>query len=149
IRMIFCDVFADQAPYAAKDSSGTGEVEASHAGIGQQVFADIRAAAWNEVDDAVRQSSFLQQLHEVVVGESSGLSRFPNNGVAHDGRSGTEAAADRSKVKWSDGNNKAIQRTVFGAVPYAVGVFRLLFVDPLCKIDVVAQKVSQLAGGVD
>ena len=149
IGVVFCNVLANQRPYAAEDCGGTGEVETGHASVGQQVFADIRAAAWNEVDDAIRQSGLFEQLHEVVVGQSSGLCRFPDNGVAHDGRSGAEVAADRGKVKWGDRYDKAIQRTVFGAVPYAVGILRLLAVNLLSKCDIVAQEVCQLTGRVD
>ena len=105
--------------------------------------------SWYKVDNAVRQTSFFHQLHEVVVGQSCGLSRFPDNGVAHDCRSSGQVAADGGKVEWRDCHYKAIERTVLTAVPYAVGVFRLLAVDLLSKGNVVAQEVSKLASRVN
>ena len=147
--MIFCDVFTNQRPYTAEYSCGTGEVETCHTRIRQQIFADIRTAAWNKVDNAIWQSSFFHQLHEVVVGKSSSLSWFPDNGVAHDCWSGAKVAADRGKVKWRNSHYKAIQRTVLGAVPYAMGVFWLLFVDLFSKCNVEAQEVCKLASRVN
>ena len=99
IGAVALDVLANQCPHAAEHLGGSGEMETCHSRIGQYIAAYIGSPAGNEVDNAGRKSCLLKKSHEVVVGERRGLGRFPNDGVAHDGRSRRQVAADGCKVK--------------------------------------------------
>ena len=124
-------------------------MEARHVGVGQHVFREVGAAAGDEVDHARGQPRFLQKLHEVVVGEHRRGGRFPEHGVAEERRRRTQVAADRGEVEGRNRHDEAVEGAVFHAVPHGGGGRRLLLHDLLRVVDVEAEEVRKLAGGVD
>ena len=60
-----------------------------------------------------------------------------------------QVAADRREVERADGEDEALERPVLQPVPDARRRDRLLLVDPRHELDVEAEEVDQLAGGVD
>ena len=109
----------------------------------------VGAGAGEEVDHAVRQAGLLEQAHHVVRREHRGRGRLPEHDVPHQRRRARQVAADRGEVERRDREHEALERPVLHAVPDARRRDRLLGVDPRHELDVEAEEVDQLAGGVD
>jgi hypothetical protein len=63
---------------------------------------------------------------------------------------GREVGGDRGEVEWGDRKHEAVERAILDAVPHlGAGGDRLLGVDALEVVDVEAEEVDELGGGVD
>ena len=124
-------------------------MQAREVGILQGDLADHGAPARDEVDDAVGQARFLEELHEVVVRQDRGGGGLPDHGVAHDGGRRGEVGADGREVEGRHGEDEAFERPVVHAVPHVGIRDGLLPVDVLHELRVEAEEVRRLAGAVD
>ena len=111
--------------------------------------ADVGAAAGDHVDDAGREAGRLEQLHDVVGREERRRRGLPQDRVAHQRGRRREVAGDAREVERGDGEDEPFERAVLDLVPLAGRRERLVLVDLPHEVDVVAEEVDQLAGGVD
>ena len=118
-------------------------------GARERGVADRRAGPVDEVDHARRQAGLLEEVHEEVRGVAPRCGRLPDDRVAHQRGARREVAADRGEVERRDREDEALERPVLHPVPDARRGDRLLLVDARHELDVEAQEVDQLAGGVD
>ena len=118
-------------------------------GLASAAVADLRPRAVDEVDDAVGEARRLPEPHQVVGREHRRRGRLPEDDVAHQRRRGGQVAGDRREVERRDGEDEPLERPVLDAVPDAGPRERLLGVDARHELDVEAEEVDQLAGGVD
>ena len=122
----------------------------ARSGLCERGVADRRAAPVDQVDHAVGgRPASLQELQRVIGRERGGRGGLPEHRVAHQRGRGRQVAADRREVERADGEDEAFERPVLQPVPDARRGDRLLLVDPRHELDVEAEEVDQLGGGVD
>jgi hypothetical protein len=123
-------------------------VEAGEVLRGDDGIADVRAVAGEEVDDAGREAGLLEQLHRVVRREELRAGGLPEDGVAH--QAGAAGRLPAMLVKLN-GVTARTNPPAGGTPPgsTARGAERLVPVDLVEEVDVVAEEVDELAGGVD
>ena len=149
VGLVVGDIVADGLPEAVERAGGAGEVDTCEVGAGEGHLADERAAAGEEVDDAVGQAGLLVYLHQQIVGEHGGGGGLPDAGVAHEGGRHAEVGGDGGEVERRDGKHEAFQRTVGDVVQRAGVADGLVAVDLRGIEGIPAEEVGELAGAVD
>ena len=142
-------VVADGFPEVVEGAGGAGEVDAGEVLVGEGHLADERAAAGQEVDDAVGQAGLLVYLHQDVVREQRGGAGFPQAHVAHQRRREAEVAGDGGEVERRDSEHEALHGAIVDIVQLTLGAAGLVAVYLAGVVGVVSQEVNQFAGGVD
>jgi hypothetical protein len=108
----------------------------------------VLASKGHEIDDALWQASFLEHLHNPIVGQEHRARRLPQDDVAHHSRRGGQIAADGVEVERRNRQYKPLQRTPVKAVDLASRLIGLLNVEKLQVIGVKAPEIDEL-GQVD
>ena len=124
-------------------------MQAGEVGILQGDAANERAGPRDEVDDAVRQASLPEELHEVVVGQHRSGGRLPHHRVAHDRGGRGQVGADGREVEGRHREDKALQGPVVHPVPHMGIRDGLVPVDVFHELGVVAEEIRRLTGGID
>jgi hypothetical protein len=148
VRPVSGEVLPDGPPQRLERLGGAGEMDAGQVGVGERHLGHGDAVAGHHVDDTGRQAGRVEEPHREVRGELLGRRGLPHHGVAHQrGRRG-QVAGDRGEVERGDRVHEAFERAVVEAVPHARRGERLLAEQLLSEVDVEAQEVDELAGGV-
>ena len=108
-----------------------------------------RAVASHHVDHAVGQPGGLENFHDHLGAVNLGVAGFPNHDISHQGSNGRQVARNGGKIERGDRKYESFQSTVFQAVPYAVGTFRLFCMDLLGVVGVETKKIGKLTCRVD
>ncbi len=146
---VAADIAPDRRPDAVEDPRRACEVHSGEIGAREGSVADRGARAGQHVDHAVRQARLLEQAHDVVGRQHRRRGGLPENDVSHQCGRRRQVAGDRREVERRDREHEAFERAVFEPVRDARRRDRLHLVDPRRELDVEAEEVDQLAGGVD
>ena len=147
---VAADVLADRLPHAVEHGGRAGEVDAGEVAARERRVADLGPGAVDEVDDAVREAGLLRRaasgsgresiavdagFHTTMLPISAGeLGRLPAIAVKLNGETAnTNPSSGRYSSRFQTPGDE-------------IGLLR---VDPRHELDVEAQEVDQLAGGVD
>ena len=71
LRLVVAQVVTDLAPQGVECLGRTGEVESGQIRTGCDDLTDYATLTRNEVDNTIRYTSFLEDLHQQVVGMDS------------------------------------------------------------------------------
>ena len=149
VGFIAGDVLADALPDALEHAGGAGEVDAGKIRVLEDDAAGGGAVHVHEVDDAGRHPGFREQLHQHLGRIYLRIGWLPDHYVAHHGHGRGQIAGNGGEVERREGKHEAFERAVLQPVPHAGRRLRLLPVNLLHIPHVEAEKVNQLAGGVD
>ena len=117
-----CNASGNFTVQAAEDGCAAGVVERGEVAVGEDDVGDLDGVPGEELDDVWGKTGFYQDFIDKVVGGDGGGRRFPDNDVAHQGRSSRKVTGDGGEVEGGDGVDETLQRPVFHAVPYSRGV---------------------------
>lgn len=106
VALVVVDVVTDLLPEHTENVGGAGKVEGCKVGVGNGGATDFLSRARNELDDTSRETSFLKQLIDKVVGVDSRGRRLPDNNVAHQGRSTGQVAGNGGEVEGCDSKHE-------------------------------------------
>lgn len=134
----------------AEDSSASGVVKSSEFLVGKDSLGDLLRVARNELNDVLGQTSLQKNLVDQPVGGNGKVAGLPDNDVTHQGRGTGQVASNGSEVEGAHGVDEALERAVLETVPETGRVvLRLLGEKLLGVVDVEAEEVSQLGGGIN
>lgn len=144
------DAGADLPVQLAEDGRAAGVVERGEVFVGEDLARDELGVAGHELDDVLRQAGLDQDVVEKPVGGDGVVAGLPDDDVAQECGEAGEVSGDGGEVEGADGVDKALERAVLDAVPHAGRIVGgLLGVELLGELDVEAEKVAQLGGGVN
>ena len=144
------DVFTDSFPNMLEYAGGTCKVDSCKIRVFEDYLTCGRAIHIHQVDDAVGNSSFLENFHQHLGGIDLRIGRFPYDGIAHHGCRSRQIARNGGKIEGGQRKHKAFKWALLESVPYAwPGNRRLLGVDFAKVLYVEAQKVDELTGSID
>ena len=112
------DVLPDGAPDVLERGRGPGEMDRGQVTVGQGDLADLAAGAVHDVDDAVGQAGFAQQLHDQMRAQRGVLGRLPHHGIAQQGGPEGEVAGG-DEIERGDREDEALQGAVLDVIPNA------------------------------
>ena len=82
-------------------------------------IGSIRSRTIHQIDNAIRQSCLLKNLHNQMSRINSCFRRFPNHCVSHQCRCTWQISRNRCEIKWRQSKNKPFNRTPHHSVPYS------------------------------
>ncbi len=124
-------------------------MDAGQVAVCQGCLSDHAARTGDEVDHPVRESGFLENLHQEIIRQQRSGGRFPYRRIPHECRSHIQIGSDGGKVKRSHCENKSFQRAVFHAIDDARLRMRLFFIDLCNEISIEIQEIDGFAGSVN
>ena len=149
VAPVTVDVGSDGAPHLMEDRRRPREVDPGELFAREHRIAHGSRGARKEVDDARRESRFLEKLHQEPCRVHRRRRGLPHDRVAHQRGSRRKIARDRREVERRHGEDEPLERPVFEGVPHARRRNRLLRIDLAHEVHVEAEKIDQLAGRVD
>ena len=150
VRFVAGNVFTHGFPDVLEYSSGSSEVNACKI----RVFENHISCSWAihkyQVDHPIRDTGFLENLHQHLRRIDLGVGSLPYDGIAHQGCGCRQVAGNSSKVERSQGKYEALQRTLFQSIPYPwARNWRLLGIDFTHVLHIEAEEVNEFTGGIN
>ena len=82
-----------------------------------RVRSELMPETGEEVDDSRRQPGLFEEEVTVIRGQHLGFRRFPQHGVAHEGRGQWQISGDRGEVERRNRGDKPFERAIVEPVP--------------------------------
>ncbi|KAI6770572.1 hypothetical protein HG530_005201 [Fusarium avenaceum] len=144
------NTLADGAVELTEDGGASSVVESSKLLVLEDDLGDVDGVTGDKLDNILGETSLNQDLVDEPVGSNGEITGLPDNDVTEKSRGTRQVTGDGSEVEGADSIDKTLKGTVLDTVPdtrrvvHGLGVVELLGV-----VNVEAEEVSQLGGGVD
>lgn len=134
----------------AEDGRASGVVKSSELLVSEDGPGDLFGVTRDELNDVLGQTGLEQDLVDEPVGGNGEVTGLPNHDVAHEGGGTRQVAGNGREVEGAHGVDETLEGAVLETVPQAGRiVFGLLREELLGVVDVEAEEVSQLGGGIN
>lgn len=144
------NTLADGAVELTEDGGASSVVESSKLLVLEDDLGDVDGVTGDKLDNILGETSLNQDLVDEPVGSNGEITGLPDNDVTEKSRGTRQVTGDGSEVEGADSIDKTLKGTVLDTVPdtrrvvHGLGVVELLGV-----VNVEAEEVSQLGGGID
>lgn len=118
--------------------------------VGEDGLGNLHGVARYELNNVLGETSLKKNLVDEPVGGNGRVTGLPDNDVTHQGRGAGQVASNGSEVEGAHSVDETFERAVLEAIPETRRVvLRLLGEELLGVVDVEAEEISQLGGGVN
>jgi hypothetical protein len=144
------DTLTDGAVELTENTGAASVVEGSKLLVLKDNLGDVDGVTRDELDNVLGETSLNQDLVDEPVGGNGEVTGLPDNDVTEKSRGARQVTGNGSEVEGADSVDETLKGTVLETVPDTGRVvLRLDAVELLSIVDVEAEEVSQLSGGID